>query len=253
MNKNQRGATLIIVLMLLVAIIVIGTLAIRHSLVSLSIATNGQAQQLFMQNSDAGYFNIEKHDNLVQSFATNGMFGYIKGAANKDRELVFCLKNSRTKFFDISDASLIYWPPGASAPNFNSLGTDGYCDVTDTTGNFFSSGRKVTMTQVAVKFSSLSESDPFYGFKKGTDEEAVKFDKARPVKVFTVSLIPSLTSVSKTDINACLKEHMHEVTIPEGTTGGTAAAKQSVTDCLEGLNVPFTSQVEEYMVTQDIE
>lgn len=55
-QQKQRGATLIVVLFLLLAIIVLGTLAIRQSLVGLSIATNSQAQQLLLQNSDAAFF-----------------------------------------------------------------------------------------------------------------------------------------------------------------------------------------------------
>ena len=44
MKKNEQGATLIVVLILLVIMTVIGTLAVRNSLTSLNIATNSQAQ-----------------------------------------------------------------------------------------------------------------------------------------------------------------------------------------------------------------
>lgn len=59
MKKNQTGATLIVVLVLLLVITIIGTLAIRQSLMSLNIVTNSQAQQLLVQNSDAALFNVE--------------------------------------------------------------------------------------------------------------------------------------------------------------------------------------------------
>ena len=48
-------ATLIVVMILLLAITIIGTMAIRQGLVSLGVATNSQAQQLLMQNSDAAF------------------------------------------------------------------------------------------------------------------------------------------------------------------------------------------------------
>ncbi len=73
---SQRGATLIVVMVMLLAITVIGTLAIRQGLISLNVATNSQAQQLLMQNSDAAFFNIEREDNLIQSLSASGMFGY---------------------------------------------------------------------------------------------------------------------------------------------------------------------------------
>ena len=56
MKTKQEGATLIVVLILLVIITMIGTLAIRSSLTTLNIATNSQAQQLLVQNSDSAIF-----------------------------------------------------------------------------------------------------------------------------------------------------------------------------------------------------
>ena len=255
MNKHQQGATLIIVLMLLVGIIIIGTFAIRQSITSLRVATNSQAQQLFLQNADAGFFNAERQESLVQSFAANGMFGYINGAQNKDKELVFCFRGDQTRFFDLTKASLIYWAAGQQAPTNNQLGTDGYCNATATTGNFFTSGRKVVMTQVAVKFSHSEEGDPFYGTKQGTDNKVVKFEDAKPLKIFTTSISPNMTSANKADINNCLSNHMHEVTVPEGTTVSTANAanKRTVAECLEDLNVPFSAYVTEYVLAQDFE
>ena len=65
MIRQQHGSTLIVVLILLLAITIIGTLAIRQSMVSLNIATNSQAQQLMIQNSDAATFNVEDTNNLL--------------------------------------------------------------------------------------------------------------------------------------------------------------------------------------------
>ena len=139
----------------------------------------------------------------------------------------------------------------------NTLGTDGYCSVSATTGNFFTSGRRAVMTQISVKFSSQSDSDPFYGMQYGTDEKGVKFEKNKPVKVFAVSIMPTLTTTSGAKIDACLNSHMSEVTIPSGVTPSTAKdadgvrVDDSITDCLSRLNIPFTSQVTEYMIAQD--
>ena len=77
MKNTQRGATLIVVLVLLLVIMVIGTLAIRSSLMSLNIATNGQAQQLLIQNSDAAIFNVEDPDRLVWNQSKDGLFGFL--------------------------------------------------------------------------------------------------------------------------------------------------------------------------------
>ncbi len=251
MKQAQRGATLIVVLILLVVITVIGTLAIRQSMVTLNIATNSQAMQLMLQNADASFFNVEKPNNIAQAFSGIGMFGYMDGATKKDKELVFCYRGAdQKKFFDLSNASIVEWNAPATKPQNNSLGTDGFCKLSDSNANFFTSGRKAVMTQVAVKFATESSSDPFYGQVLGTDGKTVQLERIKPVKVFAISIMPALTSAKKEDIDKCLSEHMNDVTIPSGVTPATGANK-SVTQCLSDLNVPFESTVTEYVITQD--
>lgn len=248
---SQRGATLIVVMIMLLAITVIGTLAIRQGLISLNVATNSQAQQLLMQNSDAAFFNVEHEKNLIQSLTASGMFGYINGAVNKDKELVFCFLGEESEFFDINRASLMAWESGKTSPTNNLLGIQGYCD-TSSADNFFTSGRRAVMTQVGVKFSSQSDNDPFFGMQYGTDEKGVKFEKNKPVKVFAVSIMPTLSTADSSDIDECLSTRMNEVSIPDGTTvDGDSEYRESVTDCLAKLNIPYTSQVTEYLIAQD--
>ncbi len=251
MKSHQSGAALIVVMIFLVAIVVVGTLAIRQGMVTLNIATNSQAQQLMLQNSDAAFFNVEVEENIIKSLGTNGMFGYISGAANKDNELVFCYRGTDTEFFDLNTASMMLWQPGQTAPTNSQLGLEGYCSTT-AAGNFFTSGRRAVMTQVAVKFSSQAGNDPFSGYTTGTDEKAIKFERSKPVKVFAVSVMPTLTTASGADIDECFQNHMSEVSIPNGTSVPSgAASRQSVTECLTNLNVPFTSYVSEYIIAQN--
>lgn len=255
MRNNQRGVTLIVVLLLLVAITIVATMAVRQSLVSLNIATNSQAQQLMLQNADSAFFNIEKEDNIIQSLSSSGMFGYIDGAANRDKELVFCYRGAeKEEFFDITRASVMEWVAPSTSPTNDSLGKDGYCQVgaESASASFFTSGRKAVMTQVAVKFGSSINDDPFYGQILGTDDNTVKLERSKPVKVFAISIMPTLGSggASNAEINKCLSEHMNEPSIPAGVTP-TGTSADSITTCLNKLNVPFESNVTEYVIAQD--
>ncbi|BCU63521.1 hypothetical protein F941_03055 [Acinetobacter bouvetii DSM 14964 = CIP 107468] len=256
--KHQHGATLIVVLMLLLIITVIGTLAIKNSLVGLSIATNSQAQQLLLQNADSAFFSVEREENLIQGLTSSGMFGYISGAANKDKELVFCYRGNEADFFDINRASIMQWEGSKQTPTTDAMGSDGYCKTASADKNYFTSGRKAVITQVAVKYSSSSDADPFYGMQFGTDDKGVKFERSKPVKVFAVSIMPSLSTADRSKIDTCLSARMNEVTIPDGTTVSVASGTKvednptkSVTECLSGLNVPFTSHATEYVIAQD--
>ncbi|MBD0443169.1 pilus assembly PilX N-terminal domain-containing protein [Acinetobacter nosocomialis] len=258
MKLKQGGSALIVVLIFLVAIMIIGTIAIRKGLINLNIATNSQVQQLILQNSDASFFQLENPTNLIQSLSATGLFGYISNANDKNKELVFCYRGDQSDFFNIGRASLMQWVDGNSTPTNNALGTDGYCDAVDTKNNWFTSGRKAVMTQVAVKFSTVGEDDPFYARTRGLDEKEGQVQEAKRVKVFAVSLMPSLSSVNRADINKCLQQHMSEVTIPDGTAAPDVTNKsdldnplKSVAECLTSLNVPFTTNVTEYTIAQD--
>lgn len=256
MKKYQAGATLIVVLIFLVAMTIIGTLAIRQSMVSLSIATNSQVQQLLTQNSDAALFKTENPTDLAYALSPAGLFGYINNAKDKNKELVFCFRGSETEFFNIANASLMQWKEGDSNPVNSSLGgTRGYCDASvSSSKNWFTSGRKAVLTQVSVKFPTDSSLDnPFFDRVRGSDSQKGQIEEAKRVKVFAVSITPSLSKASRSDINACLNGKMSQVTPPDDKDTSTLTPDQKVdmTACLTKINVPFTTQVSEYTITQD--
>ncbi|UUS57309.1 MULTISPECIES: PilX N-terminal domain-containing pilus assembly protein [unclassified Acinetobacter] len=236
MLNRQKGATLIVVLILLVALTVIGTLAIRQSLVSLNIATNGQAQQLLIQNSDSATFNVENPNNLIRSLARDGMFGFIKGSTNKGKELIFCYRGDQSQFFNLSRASLIYEQNGSIVNN--SLGVSGYCQLGSQ--NFFTSNRRAVLTQVSVSFVEGGNVKPFQFYIRGTDPEKAKIEQTERVVVNTVSLIPSLSTATDEEINTCLSTRLSNTDIPA----------HSIATCLSRLNVPFTVHVTEYTLGQ---
>ena len=250
MKTKQEGATLIVVLILLVIITLIGTLAIRSSLTALNIATNSQAQQLLVQNSDAAIFNVEDPDLIERNTAYDGLFGLVKSDANKGKELVFCYKGTATEFYDFSRASFMQWVSG-TAPNNSELGIDGYCKM-DSSNNFFTSGRKAVMTQVSIKVNtdaSINLDRAFEHMQRGTDAESAKIDKSEKILVTATSIVPSMSTANDTDINNCFSTHMNQVVIPSGVTPATGMNK-SVSQCLQDLGVPVNTQIAEYNLTQ---
>lgn len=253
MKTKQEGATLIVVLILLVIITVIGTLAIRSSLTALNIATNSQAQQLLVQNSDSAIFNVENPAYLVRNLAQDGLFGFITIDINKGKELVFCYRGIQNQFFNMANASVMKWESG-TAPSNSSFGLDGYCKLDDT-GSFFTSGRKAVMTQVAVKVQTDTSSvsvgieDPFQYMQLGTDPESAKIANTDKVLVTATSIVPMLSTARDSDINDCFAKHMNEVVVPAGVTPA-ADADKSVSQCLQALGVPVNTQITEYNLIQ---
>lgn len=253
MKNNQKGATLIVVLILLLIITVIGTLAVKNSLTALNIATNSQAQQLLVQNSDSAIFHVENPAYLVRNLAQDGLFGFITIDMNKGKELVFCYKGTQSQFFNMANSSVMMWESG-TAPSNSSAGLDGYCKL-DSQGSFFTTGRKAVMTQVAVKVQkstsnlSVGIENPFDYMQTGTDLDAAKIAKTDKVLVTSTSIVPMLSTASDDAINDCFAKHMNQVEIPTGVTPAGNYDK-SVSECLQALGVPVNTQVTEYKLIQ---
>ena len=251
MKNNQKGATLIVVLILLLIITVIGTLAVKNSLTALNIATNSQAQQLLVQNSDSAIFHVENPAYLVRNLAQDGLFGFITIDMNKGKELVFCYKGTQSQFFNMANSSVMMWESG-TAPSNSSAGLDGYCKL-DSQGSFFTSGRKAVMTQVAVKVQkstsnlSVGIENPFDYMQTGTDLDAAKIAKTDKVLVTSASIVPMLSTASDDAINDCFAKHINQVMkIP------AAGTDRSVSQCLQDLGVPVNTQVTEYNLIQPV-
>ncbi len=91
--KNQSGAVLIVVLVMIVVIAIAGTWAIRSSITSLNISTNAQAQSLLMQNSDSVFYTLENRANDDLEFAKmrigDGMLAYVLRPENKGKDFRF--------------------------------------------------------------------------------------------------------------------------------------------------------------------
>jgi hypothetical protein len=249
---NQQGATLIVVLILLLVITLLGTLAIRQGVFSLNIATNSQAQSLLIQSSDTVLYAMEKAEELDRNMSAAGMFGFIKPEAYLGKELVFCYRPLvNPRLFDLRKASLVYWPEeggvadgsvGTATVNNTDLGIEGFCQISSTSKDY-TSNRKAVLTQVSATRSATPSVIPFQFTPRGTDAESAKVDNVQPIKVMVTSIIPGLSTASDTKINNCFKNHTSETVAGKGT-------ELTVTDCLAKENVPLSTQNMDYALLQ---
>ncbi|MHA3092572.1 pilus assembly PilX family protein [Acinetobacter brisouii] len=221
-QRSQQGATLIVVLIILLFMTIIGTLAMRQSLVSLNIATNGQAQQLMFENSDTALFKIEDPTQVESQLATNGMFAYFDSDDHKTDELVFCYKGANSTFFNLQNASVIS-SDGTTTKN----GSDGYCQAT-----WFSTGRSVILSQVYLSLVNTT-SQPLVNLTIGTSAGASNNipNTTKRIAVTVISVLPSFSSASSTDIENCFKQNSSQVRA-----------------CFRNLNIPYNLQRADYTV-----
>lgn len=219
--KQQQGATLITVLIILVIITVIGTIAVKSGILGLKIATNSQVNSLLMGNSDSALFNIENPDQIARQLALDGMFAYFNSSANANDELVFCYRAASDSFFKLSKASVIS-PDG----NTTKLGVDGFCKA-----NQFSTGRSAVISQVYLTKNSTPEA-PFSSVPKGTSvgQSSVP-STTNNIGATVISVLPSFSAASKSDIETCFKK-----------------SSSAVAECFEDLNIPYNMQHSDYIV-----
>lgn len=235
-SNKQSGATLIVVLMMLIVITLAGTWAIRSSITTLNISTNAQVQSLLMQTSDSIFYQLENKTSNDLTFAQmrigDGMLAYVLRPENKGKELVFCVRGNVTDNFAGSRlASVVYWQ-GSDIVN-SELGQNGFCQ---TTRGDYLSGRQAVMTQVAIRAASTS--NDWEHFMDGDDKESSKSTGIQRVVITSTSLLPHLSSVSTVTLNNCLKNFT--------SFNDPLLGNDTVTDCLANHSVPYSTQHMEY-------
>ena len=234
---SQRGATLIVVLVMLILLTLVGTWAIRGSLTSLNIATNAQAQALLQQSSDAIFFSLENQTSddlmLAKMQIGDGMLAYVMRPENKGRELVFCIRGGDANTLEGSrNASVVYWNGGTI--NNTSLGTTGFCKLSRKSD--FISGRSAVMTRVGIRPAAIGQD--WEHMLEGDDADTTKRQKIEKVIVNVISIIPNLSESPASEIEDCLKKF---TSFYDPMVGNT-----TVSQCLTGRNVPFSNQEMEY-------
>ncbi|PCN61210.1 pilus assembly protein PilX [Acinetobacter sp. YT-02] len=219
--KQQQGATLITVLIILVLVTVLGTIAVKTGILGLKIATNSQVNALLLENSDAALFNVENPDDVARQLALDGMFAYFNSAANADDELVFCYRASESSFFSLNKASAI-----AADGTTTKIGVDGYCKA-----NQFAMGRSAVLSQVYLTKSS-TVSAPFGSVPKGTSIGQSNVPAtSNNIGATVISVLPSFAGASSTEIEACFKQRA-----------------SAVGACFDGLGIPYNMQHSDYVV-----
>ena len=219
--KQQKGATLITVLVILVIVTLLGTIAVKMGIVGLKIATNSQVSALLLENSDSALFNIENPDQVARQLALDGMFAYFNSSANADDELVFCYRAAQASFYSFSKASAI-----TEDGSTTKIGVDGFCKA-----NQFAMGRSAVLSQVYLTKSS-TVSAPFGSVPKGTSIGQSNVPAtSNNIGATVISVLPSFAGATTTQIENCFKQRA-----------------SAVGACFDGLGIPYNMQHSDYTV-----
>lgn len=259
--KQQRGATLIVVLILLLLISIVGVYAIRQSIFSLKLATNAQVQTLLMQTSDVALDHLEKNfkANEARNLASTPV-GQVLLDGNQGKELQFCFKPTQVGeqagqglFFDLAEFRVVERLNLEEKTGVSQARSGDIAAVCDPE-SMFSISRKALVTQVAV----VSPDDPtvemnrFDLAARNSDLKETNVETKR-VRVTVTSFAPALASGADIDdINTCLQHRMMDDTLlnnrADAALNPSQVKVETVHECLNQLGVPLNTQVAEYVV-----
>lgn len=240
--KHQQGSTLIIVLVVLLLITIIGTIAMRGSMLGLRLSTSGQISNILIESSDAAIFNLQDPDKVIARMSAQQMYGHFDMPANAQDELVFCYLANESQMYAVNRASII----GSSK-----LGTRGYCRA-----NTFATGRDAVVSQVYLRKISAASSagNVLNNHTKGSDVGggSDKLTNIKTMSATVISIMPTFVNVTDTLVQGCFRRTADSRRVVAGVRE-SSPYHSTVATCFRGLNVPYNIQYAEYQVGQDVE
>lgn len=208
--RKQRGAAIVVVMLILLVITVLGITAVRMGLTSLTIATNSQVSSLVFQSADSGLVSFEQQVSagLYEAGQATGVIGPALNAPGS--EVIYCVtKGDRFRL--------------------------GGCQA-DVAADF-TSARDVAINQVAVEVPANADGEPMKALVLGTDADRAGIPTYR-LRVHSTAVIPVFGSADSDDLNTCLAMPNDEsaVTVTDCLTDAGAVFTTMVQEYNYGFN-----------------
>jgi len=208
-SRAQRGAAIVVVMLVLLVITVLGMTAVRMGLTSLTIATNSQVSALLFQSADTGLNVFERAvvANLSEAAKPTGLIG--PALNNPGTEVIYCVTKA------------------------NQLRL-GNCDAANSAD--YTSARDVSINQLAVEVPAAADGSPMRSIVLGSDPDRAGIPTYKVV-VHSTSVVPVFGAADSDEVTDCLDNVNDDTDTP---------AEESVTDCLTDDGAVFTTMVQDY-------
>lgn len=250
MASSQKGATLIVVLFMLILLTLVGVYAIKTAMTSLNIATNVQVGQFLSQTADTPLNQIYTSD-LSKVTDLSGVIGYaLKDSESEPgNEYVFCYRPTSKDKFGSSLKVATLRPPTSSTGKATVAagGAAAFCDLTKD----FGSDREAVVTQIAVKVPVDATDDLAPGslLPEGTNASNGTIFKGvsdqKRIRVTTTAILPAFAK----DISAaqdCVGVDASKPGYISDNTDSDSKNYRTIANCLADLGVPVNSQTQEF-------
>lgn len=255
--RSQQGATLIMVLMILLMITIVGVLAIRVALTSLNIATNSQIAQLLLQSSDTPINQFTKTDLSTVMNLSNVIGAALQESeANPGAEYIFCYRPKSTQVYAATIYSSIIQAGSGNSATLVEGGNRGFCNLTSD----FGSSREAVVTQVAITIPTTGATDTTPGAYLGRGTN-VSLGTGLPrnlvsqqrIRVTSTAIFPAYrSSTIETVKNNCLGGNLATGIRISDNSEPAMAGKQTLNACISSYNMPVNTQVQEFSLVTSL-
>ncbi|MDO4223145.1 MAG: hypothetical protein Q4D05_03835 [Acinetobacter sp.] len=217
----QRGASLLIVLILAGLMTFLVAWVIRSQMMSGSLAQRHQMDQLLFASSDAVMFYLENPQQVAQRMQQYDIYGYFQLPQHSEDELALCFR-SQQQALSVQNASVV---------GDTRLGEQGFCQAQD-----FATARENVMTQIYLRKHTGEQGLP-EGESLGQDgATAPSAAQNQLLDVAVVSISPNFSGASATEIAQCFR------------LTAQPQVQNNVIHCFQQLNVPYQLQRASYRV-----
>lgn len=238
--KNEQGAAMIVVLVVLLLIAIAGTIAMRSGVFGSRLATNTQVGNLLINNNDAALTKFEDMSatNIRIGFAPGGMYHYLLEPVNAANELVFCYHSGDADTFGTAKASMI--SPSGTTSNLAGT-TPGFCNASK-----FSSGRNAVITQVHMKRQDTGADSLVMG--STLNQDVLTTQKTINISLSAISILPAYASSNISDkndkINICFTKSAFKPNADNSTN--------EIAECFANLGIPYEIQSTDFRAGNEI-
>lgn len=215
--KQQQGATMIVVLVVLLLVAIAGTIALRSGVFGMRLSTNSQVTKLLDNNNDTALVRFEDMDagDIAANFALGGFYNHLLDPATADDELVFCYNNNTAELYQFNRVGII--------KENDTVERTGFCDATT-----FSSGRNAVITQIHLR-KNTADDRAAEGYTVSVSVPTV--ENRIKVSLSAISVIPTFSNNSDAnEINACLQRTAFKKT----------PTTQTNAECFVDLGIPHS-------------
>lgn len=221
---NQRGAALIVVLLMLILVALAGAIAVKQSSNDLKTATADQINTLLLQSADGANGSLESavngdiEDQAYKDLLGGGMvWFFITDKRASGSEYKYCYNMDSNKY-RLTNATVV-------AKGIGDLYTNGgVCDHTKPEG--YINERQTSLVQVNVTTTPVSEDDE--ALKHYTEGKGIGGNDARKavLDVYSTSMIPSYAEPT-----GCIDRSALD-------TGTVTTKGGDLLDCVRNKNTP---------------